>query len=249
MDTEKTSTDYVNDINEHIKIAKSINKLSMVMKIIIFINFMLYLYSFIIGDLLLFKTMLIIVLIMANAFIDGIGSEVYGSIYDLYSEMKAENFFFDKKLEEKLLITKRELEEIADEKERDRIDFSIAMRGPSGLKNELDENSESILKYNSVLTLDALNRYSNLNKERIERLNKKYTVDIGVLFVSIVFLVIMLAINYLNNYGTTSVSKLILYMSISFFFQRLIITRYSIRTMSRRSKNFIIVEGYLAENK
>lgn len=249
MDTEKTSTDYVDDINEHIKIANSINKLSRAMKVIIFINFMLYLHSFIIGGPLLFKTMLIIILIIANALIDGIVSEVYGSIYDLYSEIKAKSFFLDKNLEEKLLITKRELEDIAEEKERDRIDFSIAMRGASGLKNELDENSESMLKYNSVLTLDALNRYSDLYKERIERLNKKYTADIGVLFVSIVFLVIMLAINYLNNYGATSVSKLILYMSISFFFQRLIITRYSIRTMSRRSKNFIIVEGYLAENK
>lgn len=249
MGTEKTPTDYVDDMNEHIKIANSINKLSRAMKVIIFINFMLYLHSFIIGGPLLFKTMLIITLIIANAFIEEIVSEIYGSIYDLYSEMKAKSFFFDKKLEEKLLITKQDLEEIAEEKERDRIDFSIAMRGASGLENELDENSESILKYNSLLTLDSLNRYSNLHKERIERLNKKYTVDIGVLFVSIVFLVIMLAINYLNNYGTTSVSKLILYMSISFFFQRLIITRYSIRTMSRRSKNFIIVESYLAENK
>lgn len=249
MDTEKTSTDYVDDINEHIKIANSINKLSMVMKVIIFINFMLYLHSFVIGDPLLFKTMLIIILVMGNAFIDEIGSEVYGSIYDLYSEMKAESFFVDKKLEEKLLITKRDLEEIADEKERDRIDFSIAMSGASGLKNELDENSESMLKYNSVLTLDALNRYSDLHKERMEELNKKYKVDIGILFVSIVFLVIMLAINYSYNYGATSVFKLALHMTTALFIQRLIITRSSIRTVRRRYKNFTIIEDYLNENK
>lgn len=249
MDTEKTSTDYVDDINEHIKIANSINKLSRAMKVVIFINFMLYLHSFIIGGPLLFKTMLIITLIMANAFVDEIVSEVYGSIYELYSEMKAKSLFFDKKLEEKLLITKRELEEITDEKERDRIDFSIAMHGASGLKNELDEGSESMLKYNSVLTLDALNRYSDLHKERMEGLNKSFTVNLGALFVSMVFLFIMLAINYSNNYGATSVSKLILYMATAFFVQRLIITRSSIRTVRRRYKSFMVVEDYLNENK
>lgn len=249
MDTEKTPKDYVDDINEHIKTANSINRLSRAMKAIMFIVFMLYLHSFIIGGTILFKTILILILIMANFFISEIVSEIYGSIYDMYSEMKAKSFFFDKKLEEKLLITERELEEITDEKERDRIDFSISMRGVSGLKNELDKNSESILKYNSLLTLDSLNRYSDLHKERVERLKKNFTVDLRTLFVSMVFLFIMLAINYSNNYGATSVSKLALYMSTAFFVQRLIITRSSIKTVRRRYKNFMVVEDYLNKNK
>ena len=121
MDTEKTITDYVDDINENIKIANSINRLSRAMKVVIFIIFMLYLNSFVTGGSMLFKTILILILIMANAFIDEIASDIYGSIYDLYSEMKDKSFFFDKELEEELLITEQELEEITDEKERDRI--------------------------------------------------------------------------------------------------------------------------------
>ena len=249
MDTEKTITDYVDDINENIKIANSINRLSRAMKVVIFIIFMLYLDSFVTGGSMLFKTILILILIMANAFIDEIASDIYGSIYDLYSEMKVKNFSFDKKLEEELLITERELEEITDEKERDRIDFSIAMYGSSGLRNELDKSSESILKYESLLTLDSLNRYSDLHKERVERLRKKYKVDLGALLVSMVFLFTMIAINGSDSYNATSVSKLILYMSAALCVQRLIITRSLIRTMSRRSKNFMIVEDYLNENK
>lgn len=249
MDTEKKITDYADDINEYIKIANSINRLSRAMKVIIFIIFMLYLSSFVTGGSMLFKAILILVLIMANAFIDEIASDIYGSIYDLYSEMKVKNFFFDKKLEEELLITERELEEITDEKERDRIDFSIAMYGASGLRSELDKNSESILKYKSLLTLDSLNRYSDLHKERVVKLKKKYKVDLGALLVSMVFLFTMLAINDSDNYGGTSVSKLALHMSTAFFVQRLIITRSSIRTMNRRSKNFMIVDGYLDKNK
>lgn len=249
MDTEKTITDYVDDINENIKIANSINRLSRAMKVVIFIIFMLYLNSFVTGGSMLFKTILILILIMANAFIDEIASDIYGSIYDLYSEMKVKNFSFDKKLEEELLITERELEEITDEKERDRIDFSIAMYGASGLRNELDKNSESILKYKSLLTLDSLNRYSDLHKERMERLNKKYKVDLGALLVSMVFFYTMLAINDSPNYGATSVSKLALHISIAFFVQRFIITNSSLSTMKRRHKNFMIVYDYLDENK
>lgn len=249
MDTEKTSTDYVDDINENIKIANSINKLSRVMKVIIFIIFILYLNSFVTGGSMFFKTILILILIMANAFIDELASDIYGSIYDLYSEMKVKNFFFDKKLEEELLITERELEEITDEKERDRIDFSIAMYGVSGLRNELDKNSESILKYDSLLTLDSLNRYSDLHKERVERLKKKYKVDLGALLVSMVFLFTMIAINDSDSYGATSVSKLALHMSTAFFVQRFIIINSSLSTMRRRHKNFMIVEYYLNENK
>ena len=249
MDTEKTITDYADDINEHIKAVNSIKRLSRAMKVVIFIIFMLYLNSFVTGGSMLFKTILILILIMANAFIDEIASDIYGSIYDLYSEMKVKNFSFDKKLEEELLITERELEEITDEKERDRIDFSISMYGASGLRNELDKSSESILKYESLLTLDSLNRYSDLHKERVERLRKKYKVDLGALLVSMVFLFTMIAINGSDSYNATSVSKLILYMSAALCVQRLIITRSLIRTMSRRSKNFMIVEDYLNENK
>ena len=249
MDTEKTSTDYADDINKYIKTANSINKLSRAMKVIIFIIFILYLNSFVTGDSMLFKAILILVLIMANAFIDEIASDIYGSIYDLYSEMKVKSFFLDKKLEEELLITEQELEEIVDEKERDRIDFAISMHGASGLDNEFDKDSESLLKYKSLLTLRSLSRYSELHKERMDILDKKKTLGLGALIISAISLVIVGVVNYLNNYGSTSIPKLILYMSTAFFIQRLIVTKLSFKAMNKSSNNFMIVEDYLNQNK
>lgn len=249
MDTEKTSTDYADDINEHIKTATSINRLSKVMRVIIFIIFMLYLNSFVTGGSIIFKRILILILIMANAFIDEIASDIYGSIYDLYYEMNDKKLTFDEELKGELLITEAELKEIVNEKERDRIDFSISMYGAAGLNNELDKDSESILKYKSLLTLRSLSRYLELHKERMDMLDKKATLGIGALVISAISLVIVGLVNYLNNYGSTSIPKLILHMSTALFIQRVIVTRASFKAMNKRSKNFMIVEDYLNENK
>lgn len=242
MRENKHQVDYVNEINEVVNFAVVIKRLSLALNCIIALLLLFYLKAFIIGSSLLLQTLIILPVIVAAAFLNGLHGEIYINIYEIAMENKV---ILESERIDELLISGEEVRDIVDEQERDRIDFALKYYGMKGL--DIEFTADSLLKYNNPLEERALNRYLSLHRQRVKRLVTDALLSLGMVILSSLMFAAAVVFHSLGSYPISPILITVYLAILAFIIQRLAIFNSIVKSIKRKAMNYLIVEKYLSK--
>lgn len=245
MRENKHRVDYVNEINEVVDFAVVIKRLSLALNCIIVLLLGFYLKAFITGSSLLLQTLIILPLIVAAAFLNGLHKEMYGNIYEIAMEMQENKVILESERIDELLLSGEEVRDIVDEQERDRIDFALKYYGMEGLDIEFTE--DSLLKYSNPLEESSLKRYLSLHKQRVKRLVTDALLNLGMVVLSSLMFAAAVVFHSLGNYTASPILITVYLAILAFIIQRLTIFNSIVKSIKRKAMNYLIVEKYLSK--
>lgn len=242
MRENKHQIDYVNEINEVVNFAVVIKRLSLALNCIIALLLLFYLKAFIIGSSLLLQTLIILPVIVAAAFLNGLHGEMYINIYEIAMENKV---ILESERIDELLLSGEEVRDIVDEQERDRIDFALKYYGMKGL--DIEFTADSLLKYNNPLEERALKRYLSLHSQRVKRLVTDALLNLGMVVLSSLMFAAAVVFHSLGSYTISPILITVYLAILAFIIQRLTIFNSIVKSIKRKAMNYLIVEKYLSK--
>lgn len=242
MRENKHQVDYVNEINEVVNFAVVIKRLSLALNCIIALLLLFYLKAFITGSSLLLQTLIILPVIVAAAFLNGLHGEMYINIYEIAMENKV---ILESERIDELLLSGEEVRDIVDEQERDRIDFALKYYGMKGL--DIEFTADSLLKYNNPLEERALKRYLSLHSQRVKRLVTDALLNLGMVVLSSLMFAAAVVFHSLGSYTISPILITVYLAILAFIIQRLTIFNSIVKSIKRKAMNYLIVEKYLSK--
>lgn len=242
MRENKHQIDYVNEINEVVNFAVVIKRLSLALNCIIALLLLFYLKAFITGSSLLLQTLIILPVIVAAAFLNGLHGEMYINIYEIAMENKV---ILESERIDELLLSGEEVRDIVNEQERDRIDFALKYYGMKGL--DIEFTADSLLKYNNPLEERALKRYLSLHSQRVKRLVTDALLNLGMVVLSSLMFAAAVVFHSLGSYTISPILITVYLAILAFIIQRLTIFNSIVKSIKRKAMNYLIVEKYLSK--
>lgn len=242
MRENKHQIDYVNEINEVVNFAVVIKRLSLALNCIIALLLLFYLKAFITGSSLLLQTLIILPVIVAAAFLNGLHGEMYINIYEIAME---NNVILESERIDELLLSGEEVRDIVNEQERDRIDFALKYYGMKGL--DIEFTADSLLKYNNPLEERALKRYLSLHSQRVKRLVTDALLNLGMVVLSSLMFAAAVVFHSLGSYTISPILITVYLAILAFIIQRLTIFNSIVKSIKRKAMNYLIVEKYLSK--
>lgn len=242
MRENKHQIDYVNEINEVVNFAVVIKRLSLALNCIIALLLLFYLKAFITGSSLLLQTLIILPVIVAAAFLNGLHGEMYINIYEIAMENKV---ILESERIDELLLRGEEVRDIVNEQERDRIDFALKYYGMKGL--DIEFTADSLLKYNNPLEERALKRYLSLHSQRVKRLVTDALLNLGMVVLSSLMFAAAVVFHSLGSYTISPILITVYLAILAFIIQRLTIFNSIVKSIKRKAMNYLIVEKYLSK--
>lgn len=242
MRENKHQVDYVNEINEVVNFAVVIKRLSLALNCIIALLLLFYLKAFITGSSLLLQTLIILPVIVAAAFLNGLHGEMYINIYEIAMENKV---ILESERIDELLLSGEEVRDIVNEQERDRIDFALKYYGMKGL--DIEFTADSLLKYNNPLEERALKRYLSLHSQRVKRLVTDALLNLGMVVLSSLMFAAAVVFHSLGSYTISPILITVYLAILAFIIQRLTIFNSIVKSIKRKAMNYLIVEKYLSK--